>query len=164
MSTPVVPLLQSLLVADHVYLDQRTGKAIICGVFHVIYCHEPQKQEEKAEIAAAPEDESTRGRRELARRVKVGSPYAYVAITDLKGARQFELRFVDLADQDVLFSFGFTMESNDPLAVREVVVQLPELRLSSINGVYALELLCEDEWLGSHRIQAKSVETRRGEA
>lgn len=32
-----VPILQSLLLADHVYRDQLTGKHIICGVFSTIY-------------------------------------------------------------------------------------------------------------------------------
>lgn len=32
-----VPILQSLLLADHVYRDQMTGKHIICGVFSTIY-------------------------------------------------------------------------------------------------------------------------------
>ena len=57
-----VPILQSLLLADHVYRDQATGKHIICGVFSTIF-FTPNTQSEIPPVENNPvrSDERTGG-------------------------------------------------------------------------------------------------------
>ncbi len=61
---------------------------------------------------------------------------------------------MDLKENRVLFATGFKLECQDPLAVCEMVVPLPELPTPH-PGVFALEILCDEELLGSHRVTAQ---------
>ena len=91
----------------------------------------------------------------IARLVRAGSPFAYVSLTELQGSRKFELRYVDLAENNVLFGTAFEVSCRDPLETIQITVPLPPLPIPH-EGVYVLELLCEGELLGSHRVLARS--------
>ena len=61
------------------------------------------------------------------------------------------LRYVDLQTDKVLIDADLQVHCDDPLQTRELVVPLPPLPKPA-PGVYALELLCEEEPLGSLRV------------
>jgi hypothetical protein len=90
----------------------------------------------------------------LNRLIRAGSPSAYVSLTELHGHRSFELRYVDLKDNTVIFTVEFKVESRSPLETVQLSVPLPPLPVPH-EGLFALELLCEGELLGSHRILTK---------
>jgi hypothetical protein len=141
MSTPV---LQALLVADHIYRDANTGKHVICGVFSALQFipKGSRPKQPPPEGGAVPANQF----------IRAGSPYVYISLTEIHGQQTFELRYVDLRDNNVMFTSNFGVKSTDPLQTIEVVLPLPVLPAPHA-GVYALELLCEGNLLGSHRVR-----------
>lgn len=167
------PVLQALLVADHIYQDQATGKFVICGIFGTIFFlppegnppsessampHEPNAAssgEASAETGSkTPGPSAAQQPMPLNRFLRAGSPSAYVSMTEIHGQRSFELRYVDLNENIVLFTFEFKVECRNPLETIQLTLPLPVLPVPH-EGVFALELLCEGELLGSHRILTK---------
>ncbi len=182
-----VPILQSLLLADHVYRDQSTGKHIICGVFSTIF-FTPNAQ--PAPQASAPpsggEGNSGGGsgpggggggggggsggfggghpeggepqtrQQPIQNLVQAGSPYVYFSITEMTGRKRFEVRYVDLHSNRSLFQAEVPIECDDPLKTIEVSMPLPRLPLVALEErSYALEVLCDGQLLGSHRVLAR---------
>lgn len=168
MTTPV---LQALLVADQVYQDQSTGKFVICGIFGTIFFLPPEPDQASAEV---PPGEGDKGEGSvpagagphrpsgpavppgsqpmpLNRFIRAGSPYAYVSLTEIHGQRSFELRYIDLNDNNVVFTFEFKVDCRNPLETVQLSLPLPVLPVPH-EGVFALELLCEGTLLGAHRI------------
>ena len=170
------PVLQAMLLADQVYQDRGTGKYVICGIFSAIHftpkddvagndrpagsggagggfgggsSGEPSEGFDPSSSAPTPAPVP------IARLVRAGSPFAYVSLTELQGSRKFELRYVDLAENNVLFGTAFEVSCRDPLETIQITVPLPPLPIPH-EGVYVLELLCEGELLGSHRVLARS--------
>jgi hypothetical protein len=72
-------------------------------------------------------------------------------LTDVHDEQEFELRYVDLHNDRVLFSTKFNIRPPDPLQSVELGLALPTLP-SDNAGTFALELLWHDEPLGAHRI------------
>ena len=144
------PVLQALLLADHVYQDANTGKKIVAGTFNGLRVF--KKQEQEAEELAEGEMAKT----PVAQVQQAGSPYAYVNITEVHGSTSFELRYVDLDSHEVVFHTSpITAEVKTPLDTIEIVIPVPSLPPRP--GVYALELVWQDEVLGSHRIVVKEI-------
>ena len=165
------PVLQALLVADQIYQDQSTGKFVICGIFGTIFFvpHDSEASNEKSPSEAevgnggggvgadgggtkvpagqAPAQQPM----PLNRLIRAGSPYAYVSLTEIRGQRSFALRYVDLNENTVIFTFEFKVECRNPLETVQLSLPLPPLPVPH-EGVFVLELLCEGELLGSHRI------------
>ena len=145
------PLLQSLVLADHVYKDQFTGKMIIAGTFNRILFTKPTAENEQpAETGELPGGARKMAWHEVC---KAGSPFVYISLTDVRGEVPLELRYVDLEDNVALMSLEFRVQADSPLDTVESVVQLPPLP-SPHAGVYAIELLADNEPLGSHRVTA----------
>ena len=172
------PVLQALLVADQIYQDQSTGKFVICGIFGTIFFmpHDSAPAEEmtpnepadevdggdagasagaegggpKVPVGQPPVPQSMK----LNRLIRAGSPYAYVSLTEIHGQRSFEMRYVDLNENAVIFSFEFKVECRNPLETVQLSLPLPVLPVPH-EGVFVLELLCGGELLGSHRILTK---------
>ena len=181
MTTPV---LQALLVADHIYQDQSTGKFVICGIFGTIYFLPPESQSQGDAAPPGPAGDESGGesgngagsggpagagsngpgagsapvpqqqQMPLNRLLRAGSPSAYVSLTEIHGQRSFELRYVDLNENHVLFTFEFKVECRNPLETIQLTLPLPVLPVPH-EGAFALELVCEGELLGSHRVLAK---------
>ncbi|MGQ0634626.1 MAG: DUF6941 family protein [Planctomycetaceae bacterium] len=152
------PVLQALLVADQVYQDAESSKFVICGVFGVVN-RIATKRPSQAEEAQA----EGKRRRSIGELMRTGSPWAYISLTEVQGTRKFELRYVDLSDNAVLFSTEFAVTSGDPLQTIQLRLALPELPAPH-PGTYALELLCDDELLGAHRVIVKeAIVPRSGE-
>lgn len=173
------PVLQALVLADHIYQDKITGKKIIAGTFNrVCFARmkrppeqqgfepnadeqpEPSPFDSTSETAMPSFAPSSEGgpppgaRRMTAADVqKAGSPYAFVSLTDVHGTVPLEMRYRDLATEAILFGISFQVASEDPLDTVEAVVPVPPLPTPHA-GAFALELLTNGEPLGALRITA----------
>jgi hypothetical protein len=161
MNTPK-PVLQALLLAEHVYQDRATGKKIIAGTFNRLNFTRRRPQSpasappEDAEPFAEPPAEEPIGQpeaRELHNVISPGSPFAFITLTEVHGTIPLELRYVDLQNNSVLLTTRFQVSCDDPLNTMELTIPIPMLPAPH-EGVYALELLHGNEPLGSMRIVA----------
>jgi hypothetical protein len=122
-----------LLLADNVYTDAETGKRIIAGVF------------DRIQLPEIP-----------GRWLKTTS--VYVSLTEVRGRIDVILRYVDLDTNEVLMESGpTTIESEDPLASIDFAVPVPPLPVPH-EGVFALEVHCSNELLGTLRITVTIME------
>jgi hypothetical protein len=142
----IKPILQALVLADNVYVDRMTGKFIIAGTFTHLFVFNPIPQPD------ATADPVVGGMRKLGPHevFSTGSPFAYISLTNVRGKVPLELRYVDLGENTAMLKFELAVEGDDPLKTIEMAVRLP--RLPPKIGTYALELLADDELLGSHRV------------
>jgi hypothetical protein len=143
----VKPILQALLLADHVYTDSVTGKKIVAGIFHSVFIRRDLPEELKKALEGAEVKVRVR-----ASGYQAGSPFCYVSMTEVRGEQHFQLRFVDLADESALLEGGFAATSTNPLDTIEIIIPLPTLPITK-TGNYALELLWNSEPLGVHRLK-----------
>lgn len=88
--------------------------------------------------------------------VQAGSPYLYFSVTELTGRKTFEVRYVDLHLNRSLFQAEVPVECDDPLKTIEISMPLPRLPLVALEErSYAVEVLCDGQLLGSHRVLAR---------
>jgi hypothetical protein len=80
-----------------------------------------------------------------------GSPFAYLSLTEIRGPNSFVLQLVNLAEDTQLFRSDLRVDCPDPLLTVEMTVPLPPIAPTNA-GIYALELLHNNEILGSLRI------------
>jgi len=80
-----------------------------------------------------------------------GSPFAYLSLTEVRGAMSFILQLVNLEDDSQLFRSDLRVECHNPLQTVEMTVPLPPISPPQA-GIYALELIWNNELLGSLRI------------
>src|SRR5262245_6266933 len=80
-----------------------------------------------------------------------GSPFAYLSLTEVRGLNNFVLELVNLADESQLFRSDLQVNCPDPLLTVEMTVPLPPISPPQA-GIYALQLLHNNEILGSLRI------------
>jgi hypothetical protein len=147
----VKPVLQALVVADHVYQDV-SGKKIIAGTFNTFkFSRKPPMTE-----VQAPD-----GTRQTVVRggMQGGAPFAYVSLTDVCDGTRLQLQFVNLTRNAVLFGNDVTITNTNRLTSVELVFPLPRLPIQE-SGVYALELLCDGDILGSYRITAENLDDK----
>lgn len=179
------PVLQALILADHVYEDKLTGKKIIAGIFSRIIrgkkISRPLTPAEMAPQPVQPSGEAGGGgsgsggaeagggdnpdrvsepqppppeQRVLeipATGMQAGSPFAYISLTEVRGANNFILQLINLDDNMSLFHSQLRVECHNPLMTVELTVPLPPISPPQA-GIYALELLHNNEILGSLRI------------
>jgi len=152
------PMLQALVLADHIYQDKSTGKMVIAGTFNRLNVFTGNAPPDAASRPAQPTEQPSEGLRKLGYReiCKVGSPWAYVSLTELHGTVPLELRYVDLSNNAVLLRVELSVKSGSPLDTVEVAVQLPVLPTPHA-GTYALELLSNNEPVGSHRVTVAAM-------
>jgi hypothetical protein len=151
----VKPTIQALLLADCVYQDV-SGKKIVAGIFHRLLFSKTLHQPKVIEDGGSKRVLIPGG-------VNAGSPYAYFCLTDVRGTIPCTIRYVDLKDERVLLHTNFTVKSDDPLAAVEGILPMPPLPTPH-TGVYALELLCEDEPVGSLRIVVDEINEKQESA
>ena len=146
------PVLQALLVADHIYQDKKTGKSIVAGIFHQLLFKKAE------DVQAALKQEGTQIA--IPGGLAAGSPYAYVSLTDIRGEQEFTLRYVYLNEDRSLFNTKFRVKSKNPLDTVECIFALPALPTEKA-GVYALELIWNDTDagtpIGSFRIHVQEM-------
>ncbi len=144
------PVLQALLLAERVYQDTTTGKKVIAGTFNrLCFKRGPQKPQE-IEIDGVK-------RQVIPDEMQVGSPCAFISLTEIRGTIACVLRYVDLEDDKPLLQCEFHIHCDDPLKTVEVVLPMPPLPTTKA-GIHALELLCDDEPVGSLRIIVEELE------
>jgi hypothetical protein len=80
-----------------------------------------------------------------------GSPFAYLSLTEVRGTMSFILQLVNLEDDSQLFRSDLRVECHNPLQTVEMTVPLPPISPPQA-GIYALELMWNNEILGSLRI------------
>jgi hypothetical protein len=124
----VRPILQALVLADHIYIDAKTGKKIIAGTFNHL---------------SSPEFPSFFGR----------STFAFLSLTDVHADVPITLRYVDLSTNETLLELrDLKMESpGDPLATVEMVIELPRFPMPH-PGIFAFEVFAYDEPVGALRV------------
>jgi hypothetical protein len=148
----VKPVLQALVVADHVYQDQQTGKKVICGTFNTFrFSRKPPVNEMQAPDGTKQTVIAGGG--------QSGSPYAYVNLTDVCDGTKLRLQFVNLNKNAVLFGTELTIGNTNRLATIELVFPLPRLPIQEA-GAYALELVCDGDTIGSYRITAENMDEK----
>jgi hypothetical protein len=138
----VKPVLQALLLADHIYRDT-TGKHIIAGTFNKFVFAKGGGKPKTVDIGGEEKQLIPGG-------MQTGSPYVYISLTEIRGKVQCVLRYVNLEQDKALLQTHFSIECPDPLNTVELVLPMP--MLPHVAGVHALELLCDDEPIGSHRV------------
>lgn len=134
------PVLQALILAERVYTTI-DGRSVIAGTFNAI------ATQQRAVTPNGPISQKLQPPK------AAGSPYAYLSLTDVCDNTEITLQFVNLNKNKVLFHSEFLIESKDRLATHELIIPLPQLPITE-NGVYAFEVICENEIIGSHRIMA----------
>jgi hypothetical protein len=146
----VKPVVQALVLAEHVYQDV-TGKKVIAGTFNQIgFKHKlPAVQERKL-----PDGTS---QQVMLGGMHGGSPYAYISLTDVCDGVELVLQFVNLSKNQVLFGKKMAISCDDRLKTIEIVAPLPPLPVDD-EGTYAFEVVCDGEILGSHRILARELD------
>ena len=142
------PILQALLLADNIYRDTKTGKHVIAGTFNKMLL---------VKDGAKPKAVESDGKQKqvIPAGVQAGSPYVYVSLTEIRGEVNCVLRYVNLDEGRALFQFCFSVKCDNPLETVEVVLPMP--MLPHVEGVHAIELLCNDELIGSHRIILEGI-------
>jgi hypothetical protein len=148
----VKPVLQALLLADQVYQDKLSSKTIVAGIFGTIAILKKNPTPE-AGTNAGPRLIDPREFR------RAGSPSCYISLTSVRGTLPLELRYVDLADNSVLMTLTFEISNTDPLKTFELIVPIPPLPVPH-GGSYVLELLTENELIGSHRLSVVEQEPK----
>ena len=129
------PVLQALILADHIYQDKDTGKKVIAGTFSQLWS------------AQFP---NTFGR----------TTYAYVCLTGLHGQTEICLRYRDLRTPEILLeSPPIRFNWDDPLQSVELIIEVPPFPMPR-EGVYAFELHANGRMLGSVRISVGKREDR----
>lgn len=142
------PVLQALLIAEHVYQDV-SGKKVIAGTFNAIRLRngKPPKTIQKPDGTIATRVEGG----------GAGAPYAYISLTDVWDNTKLELQFVSLKRNRVLFDTEIKIKCKDRLATVEIISQLPRLDIPE-PGIYAFEVVYGGEIIGSHRIIARAAD------
>lgn len=150
------PIVQAFLLADHIYQDKHTGKAIIAGCF----TRYKRYLSSDADEVDSPQDAPHRMQANQPP-TQPGSPYAYLNLVSVKRECTIELRWVRLSDNKVYFWMQAPIRpAKDPLQHVEAIVPLPMLPFEG-EGSYALELLTDNEPLATWRVTLEVC--RKGE-
>lgn len=126
------PVLQALVLADHVYVDAVSGKKVIAGTFSGLY------SAKFPWVLSRP-------------------TFAYISLTEAQqGTLSLELRYVNLTNDQVLMRSRFEVESEGPLSTVELISEVPPFPMPH-PGAYAFELLWNDELVGSLRMNVDQI-------
>lgn len=142
------PVLQALVLAERVYTD-KTGKKIIAGTFNLIKYRVQQAAVRPETLPDGSAAQVIDGGADL------GSPTVYISVTDVVDGTIVTVQFVNIALNKILFGADFRLHCKNRLQTIELVAPLPSLdRFLRIDGpgTYAIEIVCEGEILGSHRV------------
>ena len=148
------PVLQALVLADRVY-QEIGGKKIIAGTFS------GYKFSKKPPIAEISRPDGSK-QRIMVGGMNIGSPSAYISLTDVCDGTVIQIQFLNLSKNIVLFGNELTLTNVDRLQNIELILPLPVLPISE-PGVYAIQVICEGEILGSWRVIAEDLDAKKAE-
>lgn len=149
----VKPVLQALVLADHVYTD-KSGKMIIAGTFNRII----RKTFTVPEVPPTPDPTMGKPRRLVLGGTDLGCPWFYLSLTDVIDGTQLLLQFVHHGKNEVLFDTAIGIRNQDRLATIEIARQLPPLApYVQEPGEYSFDVVSEGDILGSHRLIVEVV-------
>ena len=127
MSDKPPPVLQALVLADHIYTDE-SGKRIICGTFSRVWCGQFPT------VFSRP-------------------TWAYILLAEVIGRPVLQLRFVMLNNNRILMqSPKLTIGASSPLVSLDIAIEIPNLPLPS-PGTYGVECVVDDALIGCVRLQ-----------
>ncbi len=131
LSQRVLPHVQAIVLCDHIYRDDDTGKCVIAGTFNHVYLHSFPGEYQPASI--------------------------YLNLSDFHGHHTIAFRFVRLSDQQVLDeSPGFELHHNDRREHHECIFDLPPLEFPEA-GRFTLEILYDGETIGHADVEAMPI-------
>lgn len=166
------PVLQALVLADHVYQDRFTGKWIISGTFTTMTRGRIQgpvtirTQLDPHAPGAPPLIEGDVTQMQAVHQGTIGqagSPFVYLCLTDIHDLAKLDLQFVSLVDHKLLMRCEMTVRCPDPLRTVEMGIPLPIALPMEHDGVYSMELYCEEELLGSWRVTRVTRDEEKSE-
>lgn len=128
MANPLKARLQALVLADQLYLDARTGKWVVAGIFNTLHASE------------FPTLFNAR-------------TYAFLSLTDIVGPKELVIRYRDMQDFTILMETApATIQAPpDRLATVNLGIPIPGFPMPHA-GAYAFELHMDGEELGSVRM------------
>lgn len=144
------PVLQALVLAEKIYEAKGSGQKIIAGTFNALEFSRTSPIQEMT-------DDEGNTRRSIRGGTHGGSPSAYISLTDVCNNTELQLQFVSLTRNKTIFSTKLVINSQNRLQTVELVIPLPVLFVPE-PGVYAFEVVCEGEVIGSHRITAREIQ------
>lgn len=147
----MVPVLQALLVADRIYRLANNGGMVIAGTINELFLVPPP---ESKEIESADGLKQT-----LVQARHPTTPSAYISLTDVHDDTELRLQLVSLSENRVLLHTKFNIEKGNRLGTIEIVAPMPPFDVIQSPGAYAIEIVCDDEILGMHRIQVVKEDT-----
>src|SRR5262245_55175441 len=121
------PILQSLILADHIYEDKLTGKRIIAGIFNRIVRGKRVMKPAPGAEEGAPGAAGQRVLEIPPTGLQSGSPFAYISLTEVRGPTPFVLQLVNLDDDMTLFRSELKVDCPNPLYTIELTVPLPPI-------------------------------------
>jgi len=139
----VKPVLQAIILAEHIYQDKWTGKFVIAGTFNTIGFGKSSDIPDMQNAGDGPV---------RAPGMQAGSPSVYISLSELRKEEKFLLRYTDLEEDKVLFEVQLTVGSDSPLLTVELGIPLPSLLPEPHAGHYAIELLWNNELLGARHV------------
>ncbi|MGE3163273.1 MAG: hypothetical protein AB7O52_00020 [Planctomycetota bacterium] len=127
----MLPHVQAIVLCDHIYRDDETGKCVIAGTFNRVFLGEFPGEYHPASI--------------------------YLNLSDFNGHHDLRFRFVRLSDQQVLEeSPGFPLIHDDRREHHECIFDLPPLQFPD-PGRYTLEILYDGDVIGHADVEALTV-------
>ncbi len=128
MGHTVVPHIQGIVLCDHIYRDDETGKCVIAGTFNRVYLGEFPDHYQPASI--------------------------YLNMSDFHGTHKLSFRFIQLATNEELDSSPeFELHHEDRREHHECIFDLPPLNFPE-PGRYSVEIMYDGDSIGHVDIEA----------
>ena len=150
------PVLQALLLAEHVYEDKRTGSKVICGTLNKLV----RTKSSPFETTSAPDGRQIK----TARGGGIGCLYVYLNLTEVQDGTELSLQLVDTVDNHVLMHTGIRFEKAHPLDMAEAILTLPPVSFFA-DGRHnlSLDVVWKGEILGANRLVVEDAPEPRGD-
>jgi len=147
------PVLQALVLAERIYDDILSRKKVIAGTFNEITL-----QRFEAKEVAAADGSKQHVLPTVPGGSDMGSPMAYISLTDVLDGTKISLQMVNMTKNEVLLNTDVQIQVKDRLATVEIVVPLPPIRIFiNAAGTFSLDVVWSGEILGSHRLVVKQA-------